>query len=244
MPDGSPFLSVVVPAYNEAQRIQPTLEKLNGYLDRQPYASEILVVDDGSGDATADVVERFAADQRRVRLIRAPHKGKGGAVRAGMLEAGGDLRFLCDADLSMPVEELGKFMPESAGGYEVAIGSREASGARRFDEPLLRHIMGRVFNFLVQLIAVRGISDTQCGFKAFTRKAAEVVFPLQTIDGFGFDVENLFVAHKHGLRTIEIPLDWYYVPNSRVRPGRDTLRMVSETFTVRWNDLRGRYNRR
>jgi dolichyl-phosphate beta-glucosyltransferase len=243
MPERATFLSVVVPAYNESDRIVPTLAKLSGYLSRQPYTSEVLVVDDGSEDDTTDLVERFGADEPRVRLVRAPHRGKGGAVKRGMLEATGDFRFLCDADLSMPVDELAKFLPGDAPeGVDVAIGSREAAGARRYEEPWLRHLMGRVFNLLVRVVAVRGISDTQCGFKCFNRRAADLVFPRQRMNGFGFDVEVLFIARKHGLRLFEVPIDWYHVPKSKVDPYRDTIRMVSETLRVRLNDLRGRYD--
>lgn len=233
----------MIPAYNEELRILPTLEKTVEYLGRQSYTAEVLVVDDGSKDDTSGVVTGFAATHPEVKLVRNPHRGKGYAVKSGMLAATGSFRFLCDADLSMPIEELQKFLPPDQNGFQVAIGSRELHGAHRYDEPGYRHLMGRVFNLLVQVVAVRGIKDTQCGFKCFTKESAETLFPLQTMDGFGFDVEILFIAQKRKYKVIEIPIEWYHVANSKVSPFSDTIRMIREALAVRWNDWQRKYER-
>ncbi|MGH2524226.1 MAG: glycosyltransferase, partial [Anaerolineales bacterium] len=156
------FLSIIIPAHNEEKRLPATLKAVDAYLDHQPYPSEILVVENGSRDLTAVVTEAFSADHPRVRLIREARRGKGLAVRRGMLEATGQVRFICDADLSMPIQEVAKFLPPQLDNYDVAIGSREAPGSRRYNEPLYRHIMGRVFSNLVKILAMPGFEDTQC----------------------------------------------------------------------------------
>jgi dolichyl-phosphate beta-glucosyltransferase len=238
-----PFLSIVVPAYNEEGRLPQTLPRIVDFLQAQAYPSEVLVVDDGSGDSTASVAEKIAADAPLVRLIRNEHRGKGYAVKTGAMAASGDYIFLCDADLSMPIEEVTNFLPPLLEDYDVAIGSREVEGARRYDEPGLRHLMGRVYNTLVRLLAVRGFQDTQAGFKCFAREAAHEMFPYQTMDGFGFDVEILFIAQKRGYRIIEVPINWYYMSNSRVSPVGDSVRMFREILEVRLNNLRGLYDK-
>jgi dolichyl-phosphate beta-glucosyltransferase len=158
-----------------------------------------------------------------------------------MLAARGEYLFICDADLSMPIEEVAKFLPPQLEDYDVAIASREVEGARRYGEPAYRHLMGRVFNFLVRLLAVPGFQDTQCGFKCFRREVARDIFPYQTMDGWGFDVEVLFIARKRGYRIVEVPINWYYMANSRVKPIRDTLSMLGELLQVRLNDWQGMY---
>ena len=236
-----PFLSVIVPAYNEEGRITHTLEAVAGYLRGQGYTWEIIVADDGSEDGTAALVEAAAGSNPGIRLLRLGHAGKGSAVRSGILEAEGEYRFIADADLSMPIEHLERFLPPHLTGFDVAIGSREAPGARRFQEPLRRHLMGRIFNGMVRILAVRGLSDTQCGFKCFSAQAAAALFPLQRSQGFGFDVEILFLARKMGMRIVEVPIDWYYHGGSKIRPLRDGFLMSKDILSVRWNDLKGRY---
>ncbi|MFQ5945911.1 MAG: dolichyl-phosphate beta-glucosyltransferase [Anaerolineae bacterium] len=239
------YLTVIIPAYNERARLPGTLREVADYLQDQSYASEILVVDDGSTDGNSEAVEVAKADIPHLSLLSTEHRGKGYAVRTGMLASKGQHRFICDADLSMPIHELGKFLPPALTDWDVAAGSREAPGAVRYDEPSYRHLMGRVFNLVVKLLAVRGIEDTQCGFKCFTAEAADSVFPHQIIDGWGFDVEALFIAQKQGLRIVEVPIDWFYRADSRVQPISDAAGMLGEVLKVRWNDLRGRYpNRR
>jgi dolichyl-phosphate beta-glucosyltransferase len=169
-------------------------------------------------------------------------QGKGIAVRQGMLAAEGKLRFLCDADLSMPIENLSRFIPVVEGGVDVAIGSREAPGAKRFGEPAHRHLMGRVFNAIVKLLAVRGIEDTQCGFKMFSATAAESVFQRAKLNGWGFDPETLYIARKLGYEIREVPIDWHYNADSRVRALRDPAAMVRDLIRIRLNDWQGEYN--
>ncbi len=237
-----PFMSLVIPAYNEQGRLPATLEKLRAFLKKAPFSLEVLVVDDGSLDGTAALVEEVAPSIPGLKLLREPHRGKGHAVRQGMLAAGGRYVMFCDADFSMPVEEVPLFPKAMEKGFQVAIGSREVRGARRIDEPWHRHLMGRVFNLMVRFLAVPGLQDTQCGFKAFTYEAVQQIFRRQVIDGFGFDVEVLYLARKLGLPVTEVPISWYYSPSSRVDPIRDTLRMINDVLTVRSNDRKGLYD--
>ena len=238
-----PFLSVIVPAYNEERRIGPTLEKLVGYLTSRPFEWEVLVVDNGSDDATATVVESWASEVPQVRLESLPTAGKGLAVRHGMLRAEGKLRFMCDADMSMPVEHLDDFLARMGEGYDIVIGSRQTEGARRFDEPLVRHLMGRVFNRIVRVVAVGGFEDTQCGFKMFRGELADEIFPLQHATGFGFDVEVLFIAKQRGASILEMPIDWHHEPSSKISPVADSVRMVMDTVLTRWRGLIGVYRK-
>jgi dolichyl-phosphate beta-glucosyltransferase len=230
----------VIPAYNEARRLPPTLDRLCDYLAKQTYTWEIIVVSNGSTDGTEHVVRRSASEVPGIKLVAIDERGKGVAARTGALESAGDVVFLCDADLSMDPENLARFLG-LIDAASVVVGSREAPGARRFNEPWHRHAMGRVFNFLVRLLAVRGIQDTQCGFKAFSRSAADELFQRQTLRGFGFDVELLYLARKFGYRVLELPIDWYFDADTRVRPGIDTLDMLREVLSVRFRDAAGGY---
>ena len=237
-----PFLSIIIPAHNEERRLPGSLEKIVAFLEKQDYRAEVIVVDNGSSDNTSGVVEGFMARYPFISLIREERRGKGLAVKLGMLAARGEYLFLCDADLSMPIEEVAKFLPPQLEDYDVAIASREVEGARRYGEPPHRHLMGRVFNLIVRLLAVRGFQDTQCGFKCFRREVARDIFSRQTMEGWGFDVEVLFIAQKRGYRIVEVPINWYYMANSRVRPIRDSIRMFREVLQVRINDWRGVYD--
>jgi dolichyl-phosphate beta-glucosyltransferase len=210
----------------------------------QPYSVEVIVVNNNSRDATPQIAQEFAATHPYARVLHQPRQGKGAAVNMGMLAGQGEYLFICDADFSMPVEEVNKFMPPAIDSYDVAIASREAPGARRVDEPQYRHLMGRVFNFIVRVLAIPKIQDTQCGFKVFRRQVAREVFSLQTIDGWGFDVEVLFIALKHGCKLIEVPITWYYRPQSRISPLKDSINMVVEVLKVRRNGWRGLYDRK
>ncbi|MBI3744627.1 MAG: glycosyltransferase family 2 protein [Chloroflexi bacterium] len=233
---------MVIPAFNEERRLPATLERIREFVRGQGYGAEIVIVNDGSTDGTAAGVGRYADGSPPVRLVQAPHRGKGHAVKLGMLAATGRYRFLCDADLAMPIEELPRFLPPQLDGVDIAIGSREAPGARRYDEPWPRHLMGRGFNGVVRLFTVRGIRDTQCGFKCFRGEVASALFAQQRLDGFGFDVEILFLAQRAGLRMVEVPIDWHHSRESKVQAGRDTFRMLRDTLGVRWNWMRGRYD--
>jgi dolichyl-phosphate beta-glucosyltransferase len=234
-------LTIVIPAFNEEARLGDTLADVAGFLRGGPWDWEVRVVDDGSSDGTAAVVQAMARDEPRVVLQQEPHRGKGGAVKAGLLAARGDYRFICDADLSMPVRELPRFLPPRLAGFDVAIASREGHGARRVGEPMLRHLAGRVFNYTVQRLMVPGIDDTQCGFKMFTAQAVERIFPLVTIEGWAFDIEALFIARTHGLRIVEVPIEWHYRRASQVSLMRDGVAMLREVLRIRSRAWRGAY---
>jgi dolichyl-phosphate beta-glucosyltransferase len=239
---GALALSIIIPAFNEARRITQTLEAVHALMPTLVPTWEIRIVDDGSTDGTADCVKAFGEAHGRVVLQREPHRGKGAAVRAGMLAAPSDLRFMCDADLSMPLSELPRFLAAVPRHADIAIGSREGAGARRVGEPVHRHYMGRLFNAVVQAGVVGGIEDTQCGFKLFSANAAGRVFSRATIDGWAFDVEALAIARRNGLRIVEIPIEWRYGDLSRVAILGDSFRMVRDVFRVRVNAARGRYD--
>ncbi len=235
-----PYLSVVIPAYNESERIIASLEQVTSYLLSQPYTCEVLVVNDGSDDDTVERVEAFSS-KIPVRLLSITHGGKGWATRHGMLEARGSYRFLCDADLSMPIEQITRFLPAALGDYDVAIASREIVNAQRFGEPAYRHFMGRSFNLLVRFLVLQGFYDTQCGFKCFRGSSAEKLFRHQRLNGFGFDVEILFLAKRAQYHIVEVPIDWYFHQGSKVRPILDTITMVRDILELRWGAFRGRY---
>ncbi len=235
------FLSIIVPAYNEENRLPNSLPQIIQFARNQDYAIEVVVIDDGSTDRTSEIVKEFQKEATFISLKNVEHGGKGHAVKAGMMQAEGEYLFLCDSDLSMPIEEITKFLPPALDAYDVAIASREVDGARRYNEPAYRHLMGRVFNQIVRLLAVRDIQDTQAGFKCFRRGAARELFPLQTINGWGFDVEILFVAQRRGMQIVEVPINWYYADRSQVRPIQDTYNMLREVLKVRLNAWQGRY---
>lgn len=235
-------LAIIIPTFNEASRIGQTIAALRSHLATLGIDWQIRVVDDGSGDATTEMVARLAAEDARIVLQREAHRGKGGAVRAGMLAARHDLRFMCDADLSMPVEELSRFLALVPSSFDIVIGSREGAGARRVGEPGHRHAMGRAFNALVRGLVVPGIEDTQCGFKLFTGAAADSVFSRTTIDGWAFDIEALAIARRLGLRVHELPIEWHYRALSRVSPLRDSWLMARDVLKIRANAARGKYD--
>ena len=232
------YLSVVIPAYNEEPRIGSTLERVIGYLGERSYTWEVVVADDGSTDATPQLVAQIAAQHPQVRLLSLTHRGKGWAVKHGMLNATGRFRLLCDADLSVPIEQVERLLPPQCHGADVAIGSREAPGAQRIGEPERRHLMGRVYNALVRLLAVPGLRDTQCGFKCFRGEIAVDLFKQQTIDGFAFDVEVLFLSRKLGMVVQEVGIDWFYREQSKVRPLRESIVMTYDLIKMRLRHLR------
>ena len=236
-------LSIVVPTYNEAQRIGRTLDELLTALPRLSSSWEIRVVDDGSRDDTARIVTEAAARQEGIVLQREPHRGKGGAVRHGLLAARGALRFMCDADLSMAASDIARFLAIVPARAEIAIATREGAGANRVGEPEHRHLLGRVFNNLVRATVLNDLSDTQCGFKMFTARAVESIFPFVTIDGWAFDIEVLVIARRRGLTIEEVPIEWHYRDRSQVSPLRDPLLMAKDVLKIRANALRGRYDR-
>jgi dolichyl-phosphate beta-glucosyltransferase len=238
----SPALSLILPAYNEQARLPFTLGEINAYVCAQRLDCEVIVVDNGSHDATSAVVQQAMQRFPALRLLRTDRRGKGLAVRTGMLAARGDVVLFADADLSWDVDEVSRFVSLVDTRTPIVIGSREGSGARRIGEPGYRHVMGRVFNGVVQRLAVRGVEDSQCGFKAFRLDVAQAIFSRQRVDGFGFDVEVLYLARKLGYAVRVVPLRWEHKENSRVAPVRDTLRMLSDVVRVRVNDWRGAYD--
>jgi dolichyl-phosphate beta-glucosyltransferase len=239
----SPHLSIIIPAHNEERRLPASLARVQAFLQSQPYESELIVVDSGSADGTASVVREAERRHPTLRLFQEPIPGKGRAVRRGILEARGAFRFICDTDLSMPIEEVPRFLPPSLPQADVAIASREIPGARRHGEPAYRHWVGRIFNTFVRLLAIPDIQDTQCGFKCFRAAVAEDLFSVQRLDGWTFDVEVLFIALRRGYRIREVPIPWYFEPGSRVRIAQDSLSMFLDLFRIRRNWARGLYAR-
>jgi dolichyl-phosphate beta-glucosyltransferase len=220
-----PLLSLVVPAYNEGspERLPQSLRDITAFVEQQDYEIEVLIVNNNSSDNTLEIAQAAAAQYPYIHVLTEIRQGKGAAVKTGMLAAEGDYLFICDADLSMPIGEVVKFLPPQLSGFES------------------RHIIGRLFNLGIRILAVHGLHDTQCGFKCFRRDVAHVLFPLQTIDGWTFDVELLFIAQKRGYSIIEVPITWIYKDQSKVKPFRDLSKVITEIFKIRWNALQGRY---
>jgi dolichyl-phosphate beta-glucosyltransferase len=229
------MLSVVIPAYNEEQRLPATLDRIATYLDAKPWRYEIVVADDGSSDGTPGVVEAAAARNPAIRLLRyTPNRGKGYAMRYGMPRAAGERLLMCDADLSTPIEEIEKLWARLDDGAVIAIGSRALPESNlAVHQPFLREMIGRTFNLVVRIMAVPGIADTQCGFKLFRREAALALFPQMTIDGWCFDVETLYLARRLGYRIDEVPVTWINSPNTKVNVLRDFRRTVGELLRIR-----------
>jgi len=192
----TPLLSIIIPAYNEEHRLPRTLEQIFAFLSEQKYTAEVLVVENGSNDKTFEIASEFAKLNQNLYVYQEKKRGKGNAVRRGMMEAQGEYRFLCDADLSMPIVEVNKFLPPTLNDIDIAIASREVPGAIRYNEPHYRHLTGRVFNNLIRLLVLPDLQDTQCGFKCFNADVAEDVFRYQTLTGWSFDVEILYIAQR------------------------------------------------
>lgn len=249
-----PFLSVVIPSYNEARNIKRgVLDEVLAYLQAQSFTWEVLLSDDGSSDGTVAELEAFAAQHENVRVLTNQHAGKAPTVKSGMLAARGEWRLFTDFDQSTPLKEVEKLLIFAKEGYDVIIGSREISGALRDKEPLHRHLMGKGFNFFVQLLAVPGVHDTQCGFKLFSAEATERLFTQlvvygsaeQRTDAFtgAFDVELLYLALKNNFKLKEVPIKWKYNETERVSPLKDSLRMFRDIIRIKLNSLLGRYRR-
>ncbi|MFZ1043282.1 MAG: glycosyltransferase [Anaerolineales bacterium] len=237
-----PLLSIIIPAHNEEKRLPPTLEQVFAFLDQQNYEAEVWVIENDSTDRTHEIAQSFASQHQNLHVIRADGRGKGLAVQRGMLEAHGQYRLMCDADLSMPIVEVTKFLSRDTAEFDVAIASREAPGAVRYDEPRYRHLGGRLINLIIRLLILPGLQDTQCGFKCFRAEVADDLFKRQTLMGWSFDIELLFIARRHGYRIIEIPIDWYYRSESKVHALRDAMRMIRDIFQIHRNARRGIYD--
>lgn len=230
-----PYLSVVVPAYNEEARLPRSLDGLHAYYSAQPYDYDVCVVSDGSQDRTGEIVRDFAKDHPEFRLIEYfPNRGKGYAVRTGIEAATGDVILFCDADLATPQEETEKLLSHIRDGADVAIGSRPLRESKlERHQPWYREYFGRTANLAIQLLAVRGIHDTQCGFKMFTRQAAHEIFARCSLDEFGFDFESLMIAQDLGYRIDEVPIRWLDQPGSKVVLMRDGPRALRDLLKIR-----------
>lgn len=237
-----PFLSIIIPAYNEEFRLPDTLSQVGSFLEEQIYSSEVWIVDNNSTDRTAEIIQEYSSRNTIFQGLFEKEPGKGAAVRCGMLKAQGEFLFMCDADLSMPINELKKFLPPQLEGFDIAIASREAPGAVRYGEPQFRHLGGRLMNGLIQLFALPGINDTQCGFKCFSATTAKDLFQHQTLSGWSFDIELLYIARQRSFTIKEIPIPWIYHKESKVNPFRDALKILFDIKTIRRNAAQGLYD--
>jgi glycosyltransferase involved in cell wall biosynthesis len=240
-----PKYSIVIPAYNESARIPATLEAVISCIRERGWSAEVIVVNDGSTDGTAGVVRDFARNVHEVRLIENPgNRGKGYSVRAGMLQAQGEVVLFTDSDMSAPIEEAERLLAAINDGADIAIGSRWLErGRQTHRQPFYRQFFGRCFNVVTRAVMGMHFADTQCGLKAFTHEAAQTVFQLQTIERWGFDPEILFIALKRGYRVVEVPVSWAHDERSRMSYLRDGIKMLEEIAMIRWNAFRGLYGK-
>jgi len=236
--------SIVIPAYNESSRLRPTLDALLRYVHEKKWDAEILVVNDGSSDDTAQVVREYGKAHPEVLLLENPgNRGKGFSVRNGMLHARGDICLFSDADLSSPIEEAEKLLAAINQGADVVIGSRRLKSELQTErQPLYRQAFGRIFNLVLRIVLGMRFVDTQCGFKAFRRNAVQRIFPLQKIERWGFDPEILYLARRAGLRVDEVPVGWAHSEGTRLNPVRDGIRMFGEVLRIRWYAMTGAYD--
>ena len=239
----SPRYSIIIPAYNESARIPATLTAVLECIRAHHWLAEVVVVNDGSTDNTVEVVRSFMASAPELRILENPgNRGKGYSVRSGMIDARGEVLLFTDSDLSAPIEEAERLFAAIEAGAQIAIGSRWLEAGRQTHrQPFYRQFFGRCFNGVTRMVMGLPFADTQCGFKAFTREAAQAIFPRQTITRWGFDPEILFIAIKHGYRVAEVPVSWAHDERSRVSYLKDGLKMLEEILTIRWNALMGRY---
>ena len=238
-----PRYSIIIPAYNEGARLEATLERVLSCVSLRNWDAEVIVVNDGSRDNTADLVRAQALEHPNLRLLENPgNRGKGYSVRNGMLNASGEVLLFSDADLSSPMEEAVKLFAAIQAGADIAIGSRWVEPDLQVHrQSLVRQLYGRIFNVALRIFLGLGFKDTQCGFKAFTRQAAQTIFPLQRIERWGFDPELLFLARKAGLKVKEVGVAWSHAEGTRISPLRDGMRMFLEVLQIRWNALSGKY---
>jgi glycosyltransferase involved in cell wall biosynthesis len=235
--------SIVIPAYNESKRLSATLDRVLAYVSRERLEAEIIVVNDGSSDNTAEIVRTYARENEAVRLVENPgNRGKGYSVRHGVLEARGTIILFSDADLSSPIEEMSKLVGAIKRGADIAIGSRWLrTELQTHRQSIARQAMGRAFNYLLRILLQLNFKDTQCGFKAFRRGAARAIFPLQKVEGWGFDPELLFLARRGGFKVVEVPVVWGHDAGTRIHPLADGSRMILEMLRIRWNAISGDY---
>ena len=238
----APLLSIIIPAYNEENRLPNTLEQVLAFIQQQSYQSEVLIIENGSSDHTFEIAQNFASGYPQISAVHLDNSGKGLAIQYGMLRATGQYRFMCDADLSMPIAEVNRFLPPTLENFEIAIGSREAPGSVRYNEPGYRHWGGRGTNLLIRWFALSRLRDTQCGFKMFRADIAKDIFGYQTITNWSFDIEVLYIARLRGYQILEIPIPWYFNPETKLNPIRDALNMAIDIFTIRRNARQGLYD--
>ena len=241
----APKYSLIIPAYNEGQRITATLDKVLAHITQEKWDAEVLVVNDGSRDDTADIIRRYAAAHSIVRLVENPgNRGKGYSVRNGMQQARGEVLLFSDADLSSPIYEARKLFEALDSGADVAIGSRWLKRETQTErQPLYRQLFGRLFNLMLRVVLGLPFKDTQCGFKVFNRRSADAIFPRQRIERWGFDPELLFLAKKFGFVTVEVPVEWAHDERSKISPIKDGLKIFVEMLQIRWNNLTGKYSK-
>lgn len=248
-----PFLSVVIPSYNEMKNMQRgVLDEVLEYLKKQSYSWELILSDDGSTDGTAEALDEFAKQDKKIKVLHNVHAGKAPTVKSGMLEAEGEWRLFTDFDQSTPIQDVEKLLKYAKDGYDIVIGSREIVGAKRDQEAIHRHIMGWGFNIFVRILAVPGVLDTQCGFKLFSEKATEDLYNSLFVygtmeerkDAFtgAFDVELLYLGLKKGYKLKEVPIHWKAHESDRVSPIKDSLRMLRDIIRIRLADIAGKYN--
>jgi len=235
--------SIIIPAYNEGARLDATLSKVLRYVAQQKWDAEVIVVNDGSQDNTIEIVRDHIQKNSTLHLIENPgNRGKGYSVRNGMMNALGEVLLFSDADLSSPIEEAPKLLAAIEQGADIAIGSRwMQSELQTQRQPLYRQLFGRIFNLMLRLILGLQFKDTQCGFKAFSRRAAQAIFSQQKIERWGFDPELLYLAKKYGFKVVEVPVAWAHSAGTRISPLRDGTRMLVEMLKIRWNALTGKY---
>jgi glycosyltransferase involved in cell wall biosynthesis len=238
------YLSIIIPIFNEEKRLPKTLEQVFNFLKSQSYPAEVILVENGSTDRSFEVAQAHLEKYPQLVVLKELQRGKGLAVRRGMLAAKGTYRFMCDADFSMPTTEIPRFLPPAMEGCDIAIASREAVGAVRFNEPYYRHLVGRIYNWLIRILALPGLHDTQCGFKCFKAETAEELFRDQTITGWSFDVEVLFIANRKNYRIVEVPIQWYFNPDSKISVIRDSARMGFDLLKIRMNSAQGLYDQK
>lgn len=248
------LLSVVIPAYNELDNFKKgLLTEVYDYLKNQTYSSEVIIVDDGSTDESTDQIEKWVKKKLNWKMIKNPHKGKAIAVTKGVLESKGKYILFTDFDQATPLSEVEKLFPFMKKGFDIVIGSREVKGSKREKEPMHRHLMGRAWNAIVQIVAIRGIHDTQCGFKLFKKEIGRQLFKSLHVYSDAdeeeaymgaFDVELLYIAQKRGLQIAEVPIHWKHVQTNRLNPIRDSSRMFIDLLKIRWADLLGKYEKK
>jgi len=236
-------ISIIIPAFNEEKRISKTIKGIERYLDSKNISYEIIVVDDGSSDNTLNLVKGFSKNNNKITYITyEKNMGKGYAVREGVKNSKGNLILFSDADLSTPITEMEKLIAAIKNGFDISIASRALSNSEIIvSQHFYRKTMGKIFNILVQLLIYRGIKDTQCGFKCFTKKASQEIFKRCKINGFSFDVEALLIGKKLGFKIKDIPVQWVNSPESRVHPIKHSLLMIKELLQIKWNEMKGLY---